>query len=154
MRPCEQFLKLNDWTRASQMDSAEDHKQFLRGQYVPQCKLDCLSPGDIVLLRRYGYWLEALAAGDINPITDAQTAFVRVHRRACAPQTVFEILWFNYQIERIYELAQRTERTLGASEGFQYWQVHEIYRKAAILAIVERKHGSKGRETRVLHRAK
>jgi uncharacterized protein YifE (UPF0438 family) len=45
------------------------------------------------LLERYGRWLEALALGAIEPITEEQRRFVQVARGECPPLTSFEAAW-------------------------------------------------------------
>jgi hypothetical protein len=90
-----------------------------------------LTISEISLLQRYGCWLEALAAGRIAPITKRQAEFLSVHHGTALPRTKFELIWFKYQVQRIYDLARSTEARLERQGDIEYWQVHELYRKAA-----------------------
>jgi hypothetical protein len=49
------------------------------------------------LLSRYGYWLQALADGVIEPITPEQERFVRAVRGEEEPQSAFELAWTKYR---------------------------------------------------------
>ncbi|MCV2362825.1 DUF413 domain-containing protein [Paucibacter sp. DJ1R-11] len=51
------------------------------------------------LIRRYGVWMQALANGDLEPITLEQHEFVSVAHKVAAAQTPYEVAW------RAYELA-------------------------------------------------
>jgi uncharacterized protein YifE (UPF0438 family) len=46
------------------------------------------------LLSRYGFWLEALAQGDVQPLTPAQQRFVEVHKGEAEPESTFERAWW------------------------------------------------------------
>lgn len=52
-----------------------------------------LSDQERTLLSRYGYWLEALAAGTLAPTTPEQTQFVRVAQEGAEPNSPFELAW-------------------------------------------------------------
>lgn len=71
------------------------HRFYLRKNHFPLSEevLARVSPREAVLLARDGHWLEALAAGKINPITEAQQRFVMVARGHRVPQSRHEIAW-------------------------------------------------------------
>lgn len=115
------------------MESLSEHLRYLGRKYELLCNVDALTDREISLLGRYGSWLEALAAGLLEPTTKAQKAFIMVHQCTAPPRTEFELTWHKYQVERIFELAQRLEANLCTRGEIQYWQLHEVYRKAAFL---------------------
>lgn len=115
------------------MESLNEHRRYLGRRYELACDADALTAREVSLLERYGLWLEALATGMIEPITNAQKSFVMVHQCKATPRTEFELTWFKYQVQRIFEFARRLETDLSTPGKVQYWQVHEAYRKAAFL---------------------
>ncbi|MBM3865422.1 MAG: hypothetical protein FJ381_05935 [Verrucomicrobia bacterium] len=64
---------------------------------------DIFSGGEVLLLRRFGFWMEALAKGVIQPETDAQQAFVQVCRGEREPETTYELLWQKLKLRREFE---------------------------------------------------
>jgi hypothetical protein len=70
-----------------------DHLPYLqRKDYAPTQPRD-FSGEETVLLRNYGRWMEALAAGWIKPATPDQAHFVQVARGEAEPRTPFEQVW-------------------------------------------------------------
>ena len=59
--------------------------------------------GERTLLSRYGYWLQALADGTLQPISPEQERFVRAVRGDEEPQSAFELAWTKYR--RVSETA-------------------------------------------------
>ncbi|MBW1860684.1 MAG: DUF413 domain-containing protein [Deltaproteobacteria bacterium] len=62
-----------------------------------QCDPSLLQADTIKALTHYGNQLQALAAGESNPETDAQEHFVKVHKTEEDPYTQPERIWRTYQ---------------------------------------------------------
>jgi uncharacterized protein YifE (UPF0438 family) len=58
---------------------------------------------ELQALSEYGNWLEALAAGAIQPVTPEQEHFLRVNREEAEPSTVCERAWLRLKGRREYE---------------------------------------------------
>jgi uncharacterized protein YifE (UPF0438 family) len=75
------------------MERPAEHVALLqRGNYPVPADAP-LNDQERTLLARYGYWLEALAAGTISPTTPEQVQFVRVAQEGAEPQSAFELAW-------------------------------------------------------------
>jgi len=66
-------------------------------EFAFQCDPGLLEDDTIKALKHYGNRLQALAAGELPPETDAQEHFVRVHRAVEDPFTQPERIWRTYQ---------------------------------------------------------
>ena len=70
-----------------------EHAALLaRGDY-PVHPAAGLDPDERRTLERYGYWLAALARGELAPSTPDQEQFVRVARGEAEPRSAFETAW-------------------------------------------------------------
>ena len=109
---CELNGGIND-RQAMSNESADqlraEHRKFLgMGKFSKHLSIsNTLSSIDVNLLSVYGHWLEALAAGTLDPFTAAQQRFVACANGECAPQTNFEVAWASY----IAALAPRRRTT-------------------------------------------
>ena len=74
------------------------------------------------------------------PITKAQMAFVEMpHRGERVARTMLEKLWAKDQTERIYQRAPpKIEQLLATGAGYQYSQVIDLFRKAALFLVIRR----------------
>lgn len=87
------------------MDIPNDHKVLLaRRDFAPQCDTSIFSAREKEILARYGCWMEALAIGQIAPITDAQRRFIRVVQEEVEPESEFETAWLKLKLRRQYEV--------------------------------------------------
>lgn len=76
------------------LSNLEQHKRLLqRTNFRPDCDPDLFDQAEWDLLVRYGYWMSALAAGELEPFTDAQRSFVAAATGKSQPQTEFELVW-------------------------------------------------------------
>jgi len=66
-------------------------------EFAFQCESGLLKDDTIKALTHYGNRLQALAAGEFEPETDAQEHFVKVHRTEEDPFTQPERIWRTYQ---------------------------------------------------------
>lgn len=62
------------------------------------------------MLNHCGAWLEALAGGDIAPVTAAQERFVQVQEGKESPQTSFEKTWMRVLLARQQALSASEQR--------------------------------------------
>ncbi|MEI6336095.1 MAG: DUF413 domain-containing protein [Methylococcaceae bacterium] len=60
------------------------------------------------ILRKYGLWLQALANGDILPLTESQNHFVSVFQKGVKPETTYENAWQSY-LHQISNKARPTQ---------------------------------------------
>ena len=75
------------------------HRFYLQKVAYPldDLVLPRLSPREERMLTRYGFWLEALAEGKIQPMTEEQQRFVMVARGIQLPLSRYEIAWVKSQ---------------------------------------------------------
>lgn len=86
-------------------------------------------PGEVEILRRYGFWLEALAQGRIQPMTPAQEHFCQVCRDEAKPETRYEWAWRRLTGRRAIEPNLRREFQIvdPGEEWFRreaHWRYH------------------------------
>jgi uncharacterized protein YifE (UPF0438 family) len=75
------------------MTVPHEHQVYLQKKgYLPHGNA-ALSAEETSLLREYGHWLEALAAGWIRPTTAEQSHFLQVTRGEAEPASRFELVW-------------------------------------------------------------
>ena len=70
-----------------------EHLAYLRRSGFAPARPEAFTAEEVALLARYGYWMEALAAGRIRPSTAEQRHFLQVVRGEAPPQTPFERVW-------------------------------------------------------------
>ena len=91
------------------MAAPRDHLELLRSQdFIIDCAPPNLSRDERGLLQRYGRWLTALAAGTIQPFTDAQRRFLEVVKGKRDPTTSHEIAWMKLVERRRIEAENRS----------------------------------------------
>lgn len=85
------------------------HRQYARQRdFQPRCSLSIFTSDEIDYLVRWGHWMQALAEGLIEPVTDAQRRFVEVASDRAESSTAPESLWWRYQERRRLEEADDT----------------------------------------------
>lgn len=88
------------------MKTPESHREYLKKKDYPLGVLvrpPGLTQEESHVVSRYGYWMEALDKGHIQPCTDEQKAFVSVCRGEREPSTVFETAWWKLLSRRKFE---------------------------------------------------
>jgi uncharacterized protein YifE (UPF0438 family) len=80
-------------TETSIMAVPAEHLTYLQRKGYTTLHVAGLDEEEAALLRDYGHWMEALAAGWIAPVTAEQSRFVRVARGEAEPVTPFERVW-------------------------------------------------------------
>lgn len=70
------------------------------------CATDIFFLEEITALTERGPWMEALAAGKIEPTTPAEEHFLRVDREEAEPVTLDERAWLRLKGRRAYEREQ------------------------------------------------
>lgn len=86
------------------MSIPEDHKELLaRKDYALKCSHKIFTADEYEILREFGYWLEGLASGAIQPFTLEQRHFVTVAQGKTEPVEPFEKLWVKYQKRQKWE---------------------------------------------------
>ena len=84
---------------ASELAAAKAEHQRLRAEaiLVDPFVADMLADAELVIIERYGSWLEGLANGALRPLSVAQERFVQVAKRQRPPETPHEQAWAMYQ---------------------------------------------------------
>ena len=73
------------------------HKEYSsKRDFAVRESIDSLSQDEEDLVHRYGHWMNALASGELDPITEDQKRFVSVCQGNEEPITKFEIAWMKY----------------------------------------------------------
>lgn len=81
-----------------------DHLVYLqRRPFAFRCSTDIFPPDELHALAEYGNWLEALAAGTIQPVTADQRHFLKVDRDEAEPRTLCERAWVRLKGRREFE---------------------------------------------------
>lgn len=80
----------------SSMEGA--HKRFVKKGFQVEPEIaKFLNRVNLAHLEKYGAWLSALEAGQIDPITEEQRRFLDVCRGSQKPISATEIAWYNYK---------------------------------------------------------
>jgi hypothetical protein len=85
------------WETASaeELSAARDAHHRLRAEcvLVDPFVADMLADAELVIIERYGSWLEGLANGELRPLSVAQERFVQAAKRQRPPETRAEQAW-------------------------------------------------------------
>ena len=85
-----------------------DHLVYLQKRpFAFRCATLIFPADELEALSAYGNWLEALAAGVIQPVTQEQEHFLKVDREEAIPSTVCERAWVRLKGRREYEQEQK-----------------------------------------------
>ena len=103
------------------MEIPKEHKDYLRRKDYQPCCEDIFSRSEFSILQRYGYWLEALASGDIKPLTTDQERFIRVCKNECEPTTEFEIAWYKLKERQKYEANSQSKPHYDHTDPSENW---------------------------------
>jgi uncharacterized protein YifE (UPF0438 family) len=84
-----------------------DHLVYLRRRpFAFRCSTSIFPADEMQALSENGNWMEALAAGAIQPVTPEQEHFLQVDREEVDPSTVCERAWVRLKGRREYEQEQ------------------------------------------------
>lgn len=84
-----------------------DHQAYLAQRpFAFRCHTGVFPPAELQQLEEFGNWMEALAAGRIQPVTREQEHFLAVDREEAEPQTVAEHAWVRLKGRREFEAEQ------------------------------------------------
>ena len=82
----------------SHLDTRDDHLRLLRrGVFPIEIEQTQLTPGERQLLERCGFWLEALAKGNLSPISPDQRRFIAVADGLVVALSEHERAWVKLQ---------------------------------------------------------
>jgi uncharacterized protein YifE (UPF0438 family) len=85
----------------------QEHLIFLRRRpFAFLCSKAIFPPEELAVLEESGNWLEALASGEIEPVTAEQRHFLKVDREEAEPVNVTERAWMRLKGRREYEAEQ------------------------------------------------
>lgn len=125
------------------MSMPADHTALIQRTGFPVPATAALDAAERGLLARYGYWLEALAGGELAPTTPEQAQFVRVARGEAEPRSAFEVAWVKYRRAAgvpgragPLEVAERLARLAAARRAATATQEEYSARRVAILEQV------------------
>lgn len=104
------------------MSNLDKHHFFLKKKnFTINCSPVIFADAELQLLKTYGNWLQALAYGDILPVSEAQEQFIQVSQRQLPPKTAMETAWYKYQRRR------QLEQQKGAQLKQQYKFVDDSF---------------------------
>jgi uncharacterized protein YifE (UPF0438 family) len=84
-----------------------DHQVHLNKRpFAFGCVTDIFPLDELHALTEHGNWLEALAAGTIEPVSAEQKRFLQVDRDEAEPRTVHERAWVRLKGRREFEREQ------------------------------------------------
>jgi uncharacterized protein YifE (UPF0438 family) len=87
------------------MKVPKEHNTYLaKRDYPPNCSSIIFKPEEREFLQRYGYWIEALVAGAILPVTEEEQRLIDVHKGTTEPETVNEWIWIKLIERRRFEI--------------------------------------------------
>jgi uncharacterized protein YifE (UPF0438 family) len=87
------------------MKAPEEHQRYLSKRNYPLLinNVGIFTQAETTFLHRYGFWLEALMRGDIEPITDDQRRLVSVCCGEMEPKSMEELAWWKLCERRKWE---------------------------------------------------
>ncbi len=89
------------WEAASpsELEAARSEHRGRRAEslLVDPFVADMLADAELLIIERYGCWLEGLATGALRPLSAAQARFVEAAARRREPETAHEQAWVMYQ---------------------------------------------------------
>ena len=89
------------------MAEMRHHLQDLNTRpFAFRCSTDVFPLDELQALKEHGNWLEALAAGTIQPESGEQAHFLEVDREKADPETVCERAWVRLKGRREFEREQ------------------------------------------------
>jgi uncharacterized protein YifE (UPF0438 family) len=84
-----------------------DHLEYLqRRPFKFGCATSIFPSDEVQALSDYGNWLEALAAGALQPVNEEQEHFLKVDRDEAPPTNLYEHAWLRLKGRREYEREQ------------------------------------------------
>src|ERR1700676_5440822 len=96
-----------------------DHLAHLQPRpFVFRCSTSIFPANELQALADYGNWLEALAAGAIEPVTAEQEHFLQVDREEAEPATVCERAWMRLKGRREYDQEQQHGTPSAPTENY------------------------------------
>jgi uncharacterized protein YifE (UPF0438 family) len=105
-----------------------DHLEFLkRRPFAFRCSTAIFPADEVEALAEYGNWLEALASGEIKPLTAEQEHFLRVDREETEPVTIYERAWLRLKGRREYEQGQETRTSDAEDYGIVEWDADRCW---------------------------
>src|ERR1039457_7139542 len=90
------------------MKAPAEHRVYLEQQnYALGCSTEIFEKEELVLLRRFGFWLGALVSGAIIPTTNEQKRLIDVHAGKVEPMSLQECAWRKLIERRIWEKSEK-----------------------------------------------
>jgi uncharacterized protein YifE (UPF0438 family) len=86
------------------MKAPKEHEIYLaKRDYPLKCSSKVFNDQELKVLRRYGYWIEALVTGVVSPFTKEQRKLVDVHNGKAEPESENEQAWVKLIERRRWE---------------------------------------------------
>ena|SRR2546430_10236357 len=105
-----------------------DHLAYLRRRpFAFRCSTAIFPLDELEALANDGNWMEALAAGAIQPVTPEQERFLRVDREEVEPSTVSERAWLRLKGRREYEQEQQISPPPSEDYGMVEWDADRCW---------------------------
>jgi uncharacterized protein YifE (UPF0438 family) len=107
-----------------------EHSVYLAKQDYPlECSEEIFENGELNLLSRYGFWIEALVNGVILPITEAQKRLINVHTGKVEPIILQERAWRKLIERRIWEKKERESPHYKLIDKSEQWFSRSDWKK-------------------------
>jgi uncharacterized protein YifE (UPF0438 family) len=106
----------------------DDHLVYLQQRpFRFGCETSIFPMDELHALSECGNWLEALAAGAIEPVNDEQRHFVAVAREEAEPVNICERAWFRLKGRREYEREESPPSQPAEDYGIIEWDADRCW---------------------------
>lgn len=98
------------------MSTKLEHLNYVKekGKFTVDCSHAIFTNEEIEILEKWGNWFMALTEGELEPLTELQTEFIKVAKGLRSPFSIEEKAWFKYQGRK------RLEREKGEKFNLHY----------------------------------
>jgi len=107
-----------------------EHRVYLSKQDYPlKCSVGIFENGELNLLSRYGFWIEALVDGVILPTTEEQKRLIDVHAGKIEPINLQECAWRKLIERRMWEQNERESPHYKLVDKSEQWFSRSDWKK-------------------------
>jgi uncharacterized protein YifE (UPF0438 family) len=104
------------------MKAPAEHRIYLAKQDYPlECSEEIFTNEELIFLKRYGFWIEALVNGIILPITDDQKRLMDAHIAKIEPINLQERVWRRLIERRMWEKDERESPHYKVVDESEQW---------------------------------
>lgn len=113
------------------MTENEKHKAYVKskGAFIIDCDIDAFNSEEIKILKKWGYWFEALCTEKLKPFNMMQEHFIRVVKREIEPFSLEEKAWCKYLAQKEEEIKPGDPRNKINLSHVNPFYTDEMYKK-------------------------